>query len=52
MIMWRCVMAIGGRLHYWVSSYLILIAFCVFLMLWRVVGKNKQKQTFLYLKGS
>lgn len=30
MIMWRCVMATGGRLHYWVSSCFILIAFCVF----------------------
>lgn len=50
MIMWRCVMATGGRLRYWVSSYFILIAFCVFcLMLWRVGGENKQKQTFLYL---
>lgn len=27
MIMWRCVMATGGRLHCWVSSYLILVDF-------------------------
>ena len=46
-------MATGGRLHYWVSSCIILIAFHVFfLMLRGVRGENKQKQTFLYLGGA
>lgn len=50
MIMWRCVMATGGRLRYWVSSYFILIAFCVFfLMLWRVGGENKTETNFSFM---
>lgn len=51
MIMWRCVMATGGRLRYWVSSCFILIAFCVFfLMLWREwLGEtNRNKLSFAW----
>lgn len=52
MIMWRCVMATGGRLRYWVSSCFIFIAFHMFF--WKLTGgkKPKQTQTFLYPEGA
>lgn len=61
MIMWRCVMATGGRLPYWVSNCFILIAFFFVLLKLIVEGKmnknpntikKKTQQNFLYLKGT
>lgn len=47
-------MATGGRLHYWVSSCFILIAFLMFFLMLRGLcgGGNNQKQTVLYLAGA
>lgn len=46
MIMWRCVMATGGRLPYWVSNCFIWIAFFFVLLKLIVEGKmNKNPNT-------